>query len=50
MIYKFILTTKTKCIKKIQDFISDSRGMGTIEMVLLILDNPFTSSTYILSY
>lgn len=37
MIYKFILTTKTKCIKKIQDFISDSRGMGTIEMVLLIL-------------
>lgn len=37
MIYKFILTTKTKCIKKFQDFISDSRGMGTIEMVLLIL-------------
>lgn len=50
MIRKFISITKEKCLIKIKNFISDSKGMGTIEMVLLILDNPFTSSTYILSY
>lgn len=48
--HKIINSIKNKCIRKFQNFISDSRGMGTIEMVLLILDNPFTSSTYILSY
>lgn len=37
MIHKLILTTKIKCINKFKAFISDSRGMGTIEMVLLIL-------------
>ena len=50
MIHKTLLLIKEKCHAKIYKFISDSRGMGTIEMVLLILDNPFTSSTYILSY
>lgn len=29
---------------------SNNKGISSIEMVLLILDNPFTSSTYILSY
>ena len=37
MINKFISFTKEKCLKKIHNFLSDSRGMGTIEMVLLIL-------------
>ena len=27
-----------------------SEGMGTVEIILIIVDNPFTSSTYILSY
>lgn len=37
MIYKLISLTKQKCNKKIYEFLCDSRGMGTIEMVLLIL-------------
>lgn len=37
MINKIIYFTKEKCLKKFSDLISDSRGMGTIEMVLLIL-------------
>lgn len=28
----------------------DERGAGVVELVLIIVDNPFTSSTYILSY
>ena len=35
--HKIINSIKNKCIRKFQNFISDSRGMGTIEMVLLIL-------------
>ena len=35
--YKIINSIKNKCISKFHNFISDSRGMGTIEMVLLIL-------------
>ena len=37
MIHKTLLLIKEKCHAKIYKFISDSRGMGTIEMVLLIL-------------
>ena len=46
----FISTLKYKLTNKFIKFTTDSRGIGTIEMVLLIVDNPFTSSTYILSY
>ena len=31
-------------------FYDDNRGIGVVEMILILLDNPFTSSTYILSY
>ena len=34
--HKVINLIKIKYINKFQNFISDSRGMGTIEMVLLI--------------
>lgn len=46
----YISTIKFKLTNKLMKLTSDSRGIGTIEMVLLIVDNPFTSSTYILSY
>lgn len=37
MIRKTLSNIKEKCCQKLYKFISDSRGMGTIEMVLLIL-------------
>ena len=33
-----------------KDFLKDESGAGVVEMILIIVDNPFTSSTYILSY
>lgn len=37
-------------MKGICRLIKDERGIGTVEMILILVDNPFTSSTYILSY
>lgn len=37
-------------LTKIKKFIKDEGGMGVVEVILIIVDNPFTSSTYILSY
>lgn len=34
----------------VKSFIKDERGVGTVEIILILVDNPFTSSTYILSY
>ena len=31
-------------------FWREEEGVGVIEIVLILVDNPFTSSTYILSY
>ena len=31
-------------------FLKDESGAGVVELILIIVDNPFTSSTYILSY
>lgn len=47
-----------KCIMKMQQITyslwnklnKDISASGTLEMVLIIVNNPFTSSTYILSY
>ena len=36
--------------KNFKDFLHEEDGMGTVEVILIIVDNPFTSSTYILSY
>ena len=41
---------KEKILKYINDFTCEQKGIGSIELVLILLDNPFTSSTYILSY
>ena len=35
---------------RFRDFLEDESGAGVVEMILIIVDNPFTSSTYILSY
>ena len=31
-------------------FLMDEEAIGVVELVLIVVDNPFTSSTYILSY
>ena len=49
MINKFFNKIKSRFSKAINKLANDSRGIGTIEMVLLIVDNLCTSSTYILS-
>lgn len=28
----------------------EASGLGVVEVIMILLDNPFTSSTYILSY
>ena len=33
-----------------KNFILEEDGVGVVEMILILVDNPFTSSTYILSY
>jgi len=35
---------------KIKEFIKEEEGAGVVELILILVDNPFTSSTYILSY
>lgn len=35
---------------EIKRFLEDESGAGVVELILIIVDNPFTSSTYILSY
>lgn len=37
-------------MKMIKKLLKENDGMGVVEVILIILDNPFTSSTYILSY
>lgn len=37
-------------MKGIKELLREEDGMGTVEIILIIVDNPFTSSTYILSY
>ena len=37
-------------MKKWIEFWKEENGMGTVEVILIVVDNPFTSSTYILSY
>ena len=37
-------------MKNFRQFLKEEDGMGTVEIILIIVDNPFTSSTYILSY
>ena len=37
-------------MKNFRHFLKEEDGMGTVEIILIIVDNPFTSSTYILSY
>lgn len=37
-------------MKNLRQFFMEEDGMGTVEIILIIVDNPFTSSTYILSY
>lgn len=32
------------------ELLKNDDGIGTVEMILILVDNPFTSSTYILSY
>lgn len=34
----------------LRKFLKEEDGMGVVEVILIIVDNPFTSSTYILSY
>lgn len=34
----------------LNNLIEQEDAIGVIEMVLVLVDNPFTSSTYILSY
>lgn len=31
-------------------FLKEEDGIGVVEVILILVDNPFTSSTYILSY
>lgn len=33
----------------VKSFIKDERGVGTVEIILILVDNHCTSSTYILS-
>lgn len=37
-------------LKTWKEFLKEEDGMGTVEIILIVIDNPFTSSTYILSY
>lgn len=37
-------------MRGIREFIKEEDGIGVVEMILILVDNPFTSSTYILSY
>ncbi len=37
-------------MSQLKRFFKEETGMGVVEVVLIIVDNPFTSSTYILSY
>ena len=34
----------------IRDLWEDDNAVGVVEIILILVDNPFTSSTYILSY
>lgn len=33
-----------------KNFLMEEDGVGVVELILILVDNPFTSSTYILSY
>ena len=39
MLNKFLTKIKSRFTKALNKFANDSRGIGTIEMVLLIVDN-----------
>ena len=34
----------------IKKLVKNQRGVAVVEMLLILVNNPFTSSTYILSY
>ena len=44
------MNKENKITKEIKRFLYGEEGIGTVEMILILVDNPFTSSTYILSY
>lgn len=44
------LLLKLKTLKSKINATLNNEGIGVIEIILILLDNPFTSSTYILSY
>lgn len=37
-------------MKEWKNFLTEEEGIGVVEVILILVDNPFTSSTYILSY
>ena len=50
MIKQTLNNIKNALVSLNSKLVCNNKGMGTIEIVLIIIDNPFTSSTYILSY
>ena len=41
---------REELFKGLKGLRADNKGVGIVEVILILVNNPFTSSTYILSY